>query len=119
MEWPDREPEPFEDWVAEVLDRPGFTPDHIALAVCGQAVVGAVVTLDDEGEGWVDQLAVARAHRRRGLASSLLQHAFGDAWRRGAHRCGLGTDSRTGARALYEHVGMHVKRSYTEFGKDL
>ena len=72
-----------------------------------------------EDEGWVDQLAVAREHRGRGLARALLQHAFGETWRRGLRRAGLSTDSRTGARGLYEHVGMHVRKTYTEFAKPL
>jgi mycothiol synthase len=64
-------------------------------------------------------LAVAREHRGRGLARALLAHAFGLTWRRGGHRCGLGTDSRTGARGLYEHVGMHVRKTYGEYVKRL
>jgi hypothetical protein len=31
--------------------------------------------------------------------------------------CGLGTDSRTGARGLYEHVGMRVRKTYYEYVK--
>jgi mycothiol synthase len=118
-EWPEQEPESFEDWKALTLGRPGFTAEDIALAVAGGSVVGAVGMTDDDGEGWVDRLAVARAHRGRGLGRALLQHAFAVTWRRGGRRCGLGTDSRTGARGLYEHVGMHVKRSYTEYYKAL
>src|SRR4051794_39380434 len=117
-EWPEREPESFEDFAAVTLGRPNFTPEDVTLAVCGDAVVGAMTMVDDDGEGWVDRLAVAREHRHRGVARALLQHAFGFTWRRGGRRCGLGTDSRTGARALYERVGMHVKRSYTDFQKD-
>jgi hypothetical protein len=32
---------------------------------------------------------------------------------------GLSTDSRTGARGLYEHVGMRVTRTHWEFAKRL
>ena len=46
-------------------------------------------------------------------------HAFGQSWRRGLRRCALGTDSRTGARGLYEHVGMRVRASYGEYRKAL
>ena len=52
-----------------------------------------------------------RAARGRGLARALLVHAFGIAWRAGGRRCGLCTDSRTGARGLYERVGMRVTRT--------
>ena len=98
---------------------PGFEPSLLALAVRGDEVAGALLLVVEEDEGWVDQLAVAREHRGRGLARALLQHAFGETWRRGLRRAGLSTDSRTGARGLYEHVGMHVRKTYTEFAKPL
>lgn len=69
--------------------------------------------------GWVQQLAVTRIHRRRGLGRALLQHAFGEFYRRDQPQVGLSTDSRTGALGLYEHVGMKVKRSYTNFAKEV
>jgi GNAT superfamily N-acetyltransferase len=118
-EWPDREPRPFDDWVAVELGRPGFAPELLALVTAGNEVVAACVICFDEGEGWVDQLAVAREHRGRGLAQALLAHAFGVSWRRGARTCGLGTDERTGARRLYEHVGMRARKTYFEYVKQL
>jgi GNAT superfamily N-acetyltransferase len=118
-EWPGREPETFDDWAAVTVRRPGFSPDRMALAIFGEEVVGAMLMVDDEGEGWVDRLAVARNHRGRGVGRALLQHAFVATWRRGGHRCALGTDSRTGARAFYERAGMHVKRSFTEYSRQL
>jgi len=120
-EWPDHDPDSFEDWVAETLGRPGMVPqEHIALAVRGEEVAGAAVLIEDATAGmWVHQLAVARAHRRRGLAHALLAHAFVLSWRAGHRRSGLGTDSRTGARGLYEQVGMHVSRTFTEYFKPL
>jgi GNAT superfamily N-acetyltransferase len=118
-DWPDRERWPFEDWTAETLGRPGFKPENIPLVGYGDDVVGAAVLIDDEAMGWVDQLAVARAHRGRGLARALLVHAFGIAWRAHKPRCELATDSRTGALGLYERVGMRVKRRYTQYAKPL
>jgi len=67
----------------------------------------------------VDQLGVAREHRGRGLARALLAHAFRTTWQRGGRHCGLATDARTGARGLYEHVGMRVRKTYGEFVKQL
>jgi GNAT superfamily N-acetyltransferase len=119
-EWPDHDPDTFEDWAAETLGRSGFVPEHIALAVRGEEVAGVAVLIDDETAGmWVNQLAVARAHRRRGLAHALLAHTFGLSWRAGHRHSGLATDSRTGARGLYEQVGMHVTRTFTEYFKAL
>jgi mycothiol synthase len=116
-EWSEHEPDTYEDWVAETLGRPGFVPEHIALVTHGDEVVGAAVLVEDDAATWVGQLAVERAHRGRGLGRALLQHAFGVAWRRPTRRCALATDSRTGARGLYEHVGMKVRRAHAEYAK--
>jgi mycothiol synthase len=118
-ELPEYEARPFDDWVAVTLGRPGFAPELLGLCTRDDEVVGAVILTYDDDKGWVDQLAVAREHRGRGLARALLTHAFGVTWRRGGRRCGLGTDSRTGARGLYEHVGMRVRKTYYEYVKQL
>jgi mycothiol synthase len=118
-EWPDAEATTFEDWAAETFERPGFAPEQIGTVVHGDAIVGAATLIQDEDVLWVAQLAVAREHRGRGLARALLVHSFGIAWRRGLRHCGLATDSRTGARGLYEHVGMRVTRTFWEYGKQL
>jgi mycothiol synthase len=118
-EWPEHVPSTFEDWVATSLGRPGFAPPLLGLVEGDVEVVGAVLLIQDADGGWIDQLAVAREHRGRGLARALLVHAFGMTWRRGGRRCGLGTDARTGARGLYEHVGMRVRKTYGEYAKPL
>lgn len=119
-EWPDRDPgESFEDWRAANLDRPDTDPGLVFVAADGEAVVGAAVCMQDGDVGWIHQLAVARSHRGRGLGSSLLHAAFNEFGRRGLRSAGLSTDSRTGARDLYERVGMSVVRSYARFGKQL
>jgi mycothiol synthase len=116
-EWPDAEQDTFEDWAAETFERPGFLPEHIATVVHGEEIVGVATLIQDEDTIWVVQLAVAREHRGRGLARALLVHSFGVGWRAGLRHCGLSTDSRTGARGLYEHVGMRVTRTFWEYGK--
>jgi mycothiol synthase len=118
-EWPEHEPSPFPDWRASTLGHPGFSPELLSLAVRGDEVVGAVLVIEADGEGWIEQLAVARAHRGHGLGMALLMHAFGLVRRRGGARCGLGTDSRTGARGLYEKVGMRVRKTFGEYAKEL
>jgi GNAT superfamily N-acetyltransferase len=118
-EWPERDPWPFEDWAAQTLGRPGFSPENIALVEHGGDLVGAAVLVHEPDDGWVEQLAVARPHRGRGLARALLERGCGVTWRRGVRRFGLGTESRTGARGLYEHVGMRVRRGYTHYSKRL
>jgi GNAT superfamily N-acetyltransferase len=118
-EWDDEERATFEDWAGETLGRPGFVPEHIATVVTGEQIVAVAVNVHDRASIWVGQLAVAREHRGRGLARALLTHTFGFAWRAGPRRCGLGTDARTGARGLYEHVGMRVARTSWSYVKTL
>ena len=118
-DWPEYHPTAFDDWAATTLGRPGFAPPLLGLAERDGEVVGAVALIEDDDVGWIEQLAVAREHRGAGLGRALLGHAFGTTWRRGRRRCGLGTDERTGARGLYERVGMHVRKTYAEYGKAL
>ena len=118
-EWPNREPSTFEDWTASVLGRPGFEPAQLQLLVDGPDVVGACNTTITHGDCWVDQVAVRRDHRGRGLGRVLLMRAFREARERGAVRCELSTDSRTGALGLYEHVGMRVRSTYVHWAKQL
>ena len=117
-EWPDRDSGvTFEDWRAAHLDR-----DDVEVLVIADAgeVVGVGVCLDEgEGEGWVEQLAVAASHRGTGLGRALLQGAFVAFKERGCTSAGLSTDSRTGAKAIYEHVGMTVTESYTRWTRTL
>lgn len=118
-EWPDYRGSAFEDWSATTLDRPGFDPELLSVLVHGDRIAGTVLLVEAGDEGWIDQVAVAREHRGNGLGLALLVHAFGQTWRLGLRRCALGTDSRTGARGLYEHVGMRVRASYGEYRKAL
>ena len=120
-EWPGREPEPFEVWAPQVLMHAAFAPDLSPLAFDGEDLVGAVLSYDysDDGEGWVQQLATAATHRRRGIAQALLRTAFGWFHDQGCRTAGVSTDSRTGALGLYEKVGMRVVRQYTRYTKRL
>ena len=72
-------------------------------------------------DGWVDTLGVRRPWRRKGLGMALLQHSFGEFYRRGKYKVGLDVDSQnlTGATRLYERAGMHVARTYISYEKEL
>ncbi len=48
---------------------PASRPALLGLAARRGEVVGAVLVIEDDDEGWVDQLAVAREHRGRGLGA--------------------------------------------------
>jgi GNAT superfamily N-acetyltransferase len=117
-EFDDRLPTPLDDWRASVTRREGFVPDDLVVAADGERVVGGAFMIDSE-EIWIDKLAVAASHRHRGIARALLGTAFRRSFERGYDHTSLSTDSRTGALTLYERVGMHVTRSFTNWAIDL
>lgn len=121
-EWPDREPTTFESWRAAVLEHPAFCREATVIAECHGEPVGIGVALDYEdepGEGWIEQLAVSSRHRGNRLGRAILTAMVNAFAARGCRTVGLSTDSRTGARSLYEHVGMEIAGSYTRWSKKL
>lgn len=118
-------PEPLEDWRVLTVEHPSFDPSLWWLVEDGDEI--AALTLNrwylsgDPEFGWVDVLGVRERWRRRGLATSLLQHSFRDFLARGATRVGLGVDTAnpTGAVQLYERVGMTVARRNDTYEKAL
>ncbi|GGW94174.1 GNAT family N-acetyltransferase [Streptomyces noursei] len=111
----------YEEWARHTVDRPTFAPAMSPLAFADGQLVGAVMSLDlpDTGEGLLEQVAVHRDHRNRGVARLLLRHAFRAFHRQGRRTCTLWTHSDTGALTLYLRVGMTVRRSSTVFRKGL
>jgi mycothiol synthase len=118
-EWRDRQPTSFEDWAALTIGRSDFDPSRLWVAVEANEIVGAALGFGSGDEAWIQQLAVERSHRGRGLGRALLRHAFRAFGDRGVRRVVLSTDSRTGALGLYEHVGMRVRRTYTQLARAL
>ena len=119
--WEGREPNIFEDWHAQFLDRDEVRPELQVLVADGERIVGVAINYDyaDDAEGWVQQLAVHPTHQGRGIGRAILEESFRRFRSIGRRACGLSTDSRTGALGLYEHVGMHVRKSYTHWVKRL
>ncbi len=107
----------FENWAARTLR--DLAPEWVVLLEHSDRLVGAAVGHDYgvEGEGWIEQVAVRREHRGQGLGRALLEESFRRFREAGRTRCGVSTDSRTGALGLYRHVGMSVVRSYTRWVK--
>lgn len=122
-EWQGRESHGFDNWAPAFLLRDEVVPELVPLVVDGARIVGVALNydygLDQDTEGWIQQLAVDAAYRNRGLGRALLQESFRRFHRVGYRRCGLSTDSRTGALGLYEHVGMSVRASFTRYTKTL
>lgn len=113
--WDDRDdPMAFEDWRATWLER-AVDHDLVLLAVEDERVVGAAVGSVEEGDGWVDQLAVAPDAWGRGIGGTLLAASFRRFHDRGLAVARLMTESRTGALGLYLHVGMEVTETFTRW----
>ncbi|HEU5347682.1 MAG TPA: GNAT family N-acetyltransferase [Ktedonobacterales bacterium] len=104
----------YENFSREMIEIDTFDPSLWFLAMDGDEVAGVVMgeTLIDRG--WVNELAVRRGWRGRGLGTALLRHMFGEFYRRGLHTVALGVDSQnlTGATRIYERAGMRVERQY-------
>lgn len=120
-EWPDRQDPAmsFEDWRATMLAHDDVRDDLLLVLEARGALIGAALAMVDGEEGWIDQLAVAREWRGTGLGRALLQAAFQRFADHGLRTAALSTDSRTGARAVYEHVGMQVVLSFRRFSLPL
>jgi mycothiol synthase len=118
-EWPNREPSTFEAWQVEVTGRSDFDPSLLLVAAHDDDVVGTAYGIAYPDEGWVEQLAVRKDHRSRGIAKALLREAFEEFRRRGSPSVGLSTDSRTGALDLYLRVGMEVRETWIHYTKVL
>jgi mycothiol synthase len=116
-----RPPEPFDVWASQTIAYPSFAPRLSRVAIDGDELVGTLLAYDvpDADEVWIGQVATAASHRRRGIATAMLRDVFGAARDAGRARCGLSTDSETGARALYERSGMRVVRTYVRYAKKL
>lgn len=113
LEWSDRERESIGDFAARVWERRGFEPWNLQVVTAPDSSVAGVANVwntaaDAAGDvdTYVSKLAVAPAHRDRGLAQALLVASFAAGRSRGATSSSLSTDSRTGALSLYEKVGM-------------
>jgi len=100
-------------------------PSLCFLAMDGDRIAGMALCrpkIDDEPDmGWVDDLGVRREYRRKGLGLALLRQAFGEFYRRGKRKVGLGVDAYnlTGALRLYERAGMHMYRKFNTYEKEL
>ena len=115
-------PGDYEQWAHWQFNET-FDPSLWFLAFEGDRMVGGIICrhVRDLELGWVGQLAVLRPWRRNGLGMALLLHAFGEFYRRGIYKVGLGVDSQnlTGATRLYERAGMHVALQHDTYEKEL
>lgn len=118
-------PMSFERWGHFMLNGDRYDPSLWFLAMDGSEIAGMALcdpkSSHDPMMGWVDDLGVRRVWRKRGLGLALLHHAFGEFYRRGTRKVGLGVDasSLTNAVKLYERAGMHVAKTSYRYEKVL
>jgi mycothiol synthase len=114
-------PMSYELWRLRRFERQDFDPGLWFLAWDGNEIAGAALCEPREGIGWVNQLAVRRPWRRRGLGLALLRTAFAVFFQRSYTTVRLGVDAEnpTGAIQLYEKAGMSVHHQFVIFDKVL
>ncbi len=113
-------PEPFEQW-SGVFKRSDFDPALWFVAEVDSRIVGGLTSIVYPEAGFVRDMGVLREWRRRGIAESLLRHAFDAYKERGLKRATLNVDStnETGATRLYERVGMRGARQFDAYMKEI
>lgn len=112
--------DPYDPWFHKLFVQPAlsFRDDLILVAWCGDEVAGALVAAETAAEtadgGYVGELAVRRAHRKRGLGRALLLESFARLRELGRTEVLLhvDADSETNATGLYRSVGMREQPMY-------
>jgi GNAT superfamily N-acetyltransferase len=113
---------PFERWYELRVEAPDFDPTLWFVVREGDEIAGVLRGEPERsGAGLVAAIGVRKPWRKRGIGLALLQHAFGEFYRRGQPRIALGVDAEnpTGATRLYERAGMHVAYAAVTYEKEL
>ena len=84
LEWSVREREPFDDFVARTVERPGFEPWNLRLVADAAGEVVGVTVVSFGSEGYVDRIATRKDQRGQGIAQAMLVDAFAVAREHGA-----------------------------------
>jgi ribosomal protein S18 acetylase RimI-like enzyme len=101
------EEKPYDEWLPWWVEDAEFDPSAWFLAEEDGALVGVALCWSS---GFLKDLAVHPACRRRGIGRALLLHVFGEFRSRGAATVSLKVDAAnpTGAVRVYEAAGMRV-----------
>jgi mycothiol synthase len=117
--------EGLERFIHIATEYESFDPTLWWLALDGDEIAGICLcrphSYDDPELGYVGTLGVRRPWRKRGLGLAFLHNAFGEFYRRGKRKAGLGVDAEnlTGALRLYEKSGMHMDMQFDLFEKEM
>ena len=103
-------------------------PDWSWVAVQGQEAVGYALSgvddaaaLDGVVEGWTERLGVHPSHRRRGIASGLLERTMVSMARSGCPGAGIGVDTVDAAlpEVLHGSLGYEARDALVLMGKTI
>lgn len=111
----------YEDWSHVIFGNPNFDPTLWMIAWDGSQVAGFSQNRFRMGIGWIGTIGVCRPWRNTGLGLALLQHSFGEFYKRGMKTIGLGVDAQnpTGATRLYKKAGMVPASEFVTYEKEL
>jgi mycothiol synthase len=109
----------FERWKDFLYTDAGWDPSLVFMAEADGSAIGYVVGFLEEICGFVGMLGVLKPYRGRGIAKALLHRSFSEFSSRGKSNVRLAVDAENvhGAVALYESVGMTVRRRYDSFDR--
>ncbi len=117
--------EELESFRHHFLGDPRYDPNLWLVAMDGERMAGICICRPEDYEnpeyGFVNELGVRRAFRKRGIGSALLKTAFAAFYARGCKGAALGVDasSLTGALKIYEDAGMRPARQFDNYEKEL
>jgi len=111
----------YEEWSHGKFGNPNFDPTLWMIAWDGEQIAGFSQNRYRKGIGWIGTIGVRRPWRKIGLGLALLQHSFGEFYKRGTTTIGLGVDASnpTGATRLYQRAGMYVASEFAAYEKEL
>lgn len=111
----------FEEWAKLEMNSHRFQPEMWLLAQARGQNAGVLAGRGWTTEAWVDMLAVLEDFRGRGIGGALLERAFQMFRARGYGQVALNVDSDnpTGATSFYEAHGMHVRRRWDVFHRQI
>jgi ribosomal protein S18 acetylase RimI-like enzyme len=114
-------PRSYEEFSRMFLARTDNDPEMWFFAYEGDEPVGVLLGQMAGDEGWVGDLGVRKAWRKRGVGEALLRIVFRAFYEKGIDRVGLAVDTgnETGAVRLYERVGMEPARGDDEYERVL
>ncbi len=85
----------------------------------GRAIGWVLGRLFDDGRGWVEQLAVARPERGRGLGRALMLHSLAELLSLGATSLATGVEAANeNALGLYRDIGFEVTREWRFYARE-